>query len=408
MAFLDTGNPTSQDVAECAARIFDGDMAAPVIRLVEGTGNTTFTISLEDVKEVNILLQSSKSWHDKISVAPDIGAGCRNTVQVSLIGILTSPERHSLKRHCKELSLPKSQIGKVTKAFDAAVKESLAPWTVIESRFNNAHNGRDRLKACTLGQDWGVDEEGDTKETRRERQVQKRRLEFVLLTGPTIIQEMLEDLMITTVKHMVPDLNTSLVPVLLSEVTACRFTRWPSVPDRTTPGFSGSTLAGSAVEGGACLRDAAESEAARTHWLWALFNLKNDFVNEWYAFSRSVQVIGKNNTNAERDEVVMRLDSIRERLPFWARRAEGVEVKGVSLVGKDAKFVDGLTVTVGSEGKVVGTVSSEQISDWRVRAWKDFDVKGLERWTISGPKVDLKGSSVDNVPMLVCHVLGKK
>lgn len=218
MPFLETGNPTSQDVGECAARVFDDQTAASVVRLVEGTANTTFKISLADTKEVNSLLQSSKSWPDKISATPEMRAGHKNQVEVSLTGILTEPERQTLQAQLQKLDLSEDQLKKVTESFDAAIKESLAPWTVIQSRFSNTHDGRERLESCTLGQDWGVGEEGETPETRHERQVQKRRLEFVLLAAPTIIQEMLEALIITTVKDVVPGLDTSLAAVLLSEV----------------------------------------------------------------------------------------------------------------------------------------------------------------------------------------------
>jgi hypothetical protein len=150
----------------------------------------------------------------------------------------------------------------------------------------------------------------------------------------------------------------------------------------------------------AAIRSITESDAARQTGLYATFDLKNDFVNEWFAFSSRVEATRKKG--ALTGDVSMLLGDIDERVPFWTRLKPGLEVHDITLIREDVFFTDGLTLSAD-----VGNPEAGKVGSWRCRTWTGLDVTDLKQWRITTKAETLKNKKVKNVYMLLGYVLGK-
>lgn len=183
-----------------------------------------------------------------------------------------------------------------------------------------------------------------------------------------------------------------------------------------------------AVDGGAGLRSAAEAAAkeyitkvendGREQGFWALWDLKNDFVNEWFGFERELQgLAGRENTEKDPlpDSVKMGLGVVKDRLPFWTRQQAKIEIKSVSWVSKSEKLVDGLGMgedanPVGTEDVVKAALGKSWIKTWKNVKGKDDKkvvVQEGTKWSLSvaGPeKVLAKDGKAPTVYMLFHYV----
>ncbi|KAJ5713548.1 uncharacterized protein N7483_010729 [Penicillium malachiteum] len=139
------------------------------------------------------------------------------------------------------------------------------------------------------------------------------------------------------------------------------------------------------LDGGACLRGAANGavrsalNTGHENGFWAMWNLKNDFVNEWYDFSTQIAAARENRSASTEDSnITMTLGDLEERLPFWAKRIGKLEARGITFVTKHKGLLDALTVSVAE-----GTSESTEILDWQVRSYKNLQEKNWKNWTIA-------------------------
>ncbi|GFF57078.1 hypothetical protein IFM46972_10688 [Aspergillus udagawae] len=169
------------------------------------------------------------------------------------------------------------------------------------------------------------------------------------------------------------------------------------------------------LDGGASLRAAANgavrkalkaidnSGTGRDNGFWAMWNLKNDFVNEWYEFSGQLTAAREDKSAAAgQREIAMTLGDLAERLPFWARDLGQLEVRGITLVSKNVGLVDAMSVSV-----VPGLWDSKSILDWRVWSRQKLEETDWKGWEFKAKAGSLKADdTVGDVYMLVRY--GKK
>ncbi|KAM0425895.1 hypothetical protein ACHAPT_008833 [Fusarium lateritium] len=168
-----------------------------------------------------------------------------------------------------------------------------------------------------------------------------------------------------------------------------------------------------AQEGGALLRAAANEAVRNTvkavkaegtqDGFWAMFDLKNDFTNEWYGFSTRLVAAKKNSSQDTSSK--MELGNLKDRLPFWSRQQTKLEVRDIVWVSQNNKLVHGVSVQgVGKPDD--GNIKTETLGKCTTATWKDLHVRTLDKWTVeASPTVlDEDDETVDNVYMLIHYV----
>ncbi|KAK3392359.1 hypothetical protein B0T20DRAFT_472192 [Sordaria brevicollis] len=228
LPFLVAAAPSTQDIADCVARMFDGEEAASVVRFVEGTETFQAVVSLEKQEHLQSLVdESSKpSWPQRLLVTPDPGSGFR--AEITLRGVLSTPERDLVKLQLEGTKLPRPKVKDILAKVDGFMGKSQQPWTTICSRIGSAQDGGTRLASSLLDPAKAVEvlpvssqQDLDSEEAFRiqqELQARERRKAFVHLASPTIVQELLETLITTAAKDLVPELDASLLSILMSRV----------------------------------------------------------------------------------------------------------------------------------------------------------------------------------------------
>lgn len=113
----------------------------------------------------------------------------------------------------------------------------------------------------------------------------------------------------------------------------------------------------------------------------AIWDLKNDVQNQWVEFS--TQLLAARNNGRE---VSFNLGNLKERLPFTAWRAAGLEVQGISLVSKSGTLVTGLSVSI---------VQADMPWDvGKVRNCTMRSCRGLQEKNLGGWVINALGSAV--------------
>ncbi|RSL72919.1 hypothetical protein CEP53_000933 [Fusarium sp. AF-6] len=168
-----------------------------------------------------------------------------------------------------------------------------------------------------------------------------------------------------------------------------------------------------AQEGGALLRATANeavritAKAIKTEGtqdgFWAMFDLKNDFVNEWYGFS--TRLVTAKKSSSEEATSKMELGNLKDRLPFWSRQQAKLEVRDIVWVSQSSKLVNGLSVQSFSKPDD-GSIKTETLGKCTTATWKDLHVRSLDKWVVeaSSSVLDEDDETVDNVYMLIHHV----
>ncbi|KAJ4179617.1 hypothetical protein NW755_012342 [Fusarium falciforme] len=168
-----------------------------------------------------------------------------------------------------------------------------------------------------------------------------------------------------------------------------------------------------AQEGGALLRAAANeavrstSKAIKTEGtqdgFWAMFDPKNDFVNEWYGFSSRLIAAKKNGS--EETTSKMELGNLKDRLPFWSRQQAKLEVRDIVWVSQSSKLVNGVAIQ-GVSRPDDGSIKTEALGKCTTATWKDLHVRSLDKWAVeaSTSVLDENDEAVDNIYMLIHYV----
>lgn len=171
-----------------------------------------------------------------------------------------------------------------------------------------------------------------------------------------------------------------------------------------------------AREGGVMLRSVANSavqkapcaaeQAGSTPGFFAIWDLRNDFPNEWYRFNEQLRT-GRKKAGSKLN-AQMKLPDLKDRLPFWSRRQEALKVRHVALVSTGTGLLDALKLSaVGEEPGEPSTPSSSNIS---TRVWTNLAIKDLKDWFVSVPEDVLVGKEEEagNIFLVIRYVFAIK
>ncbi|KAF5027106.1 hypothetical protein F66182_818 [Fusarium sp. NRRL 66182] len=175
-----------------------------------------------------------------------------------------------------------------------------------------------------------------------------------------------------------------------------------------------------ALDGGFTLRSVAGetvrkmAEANATHGceegFWAMWDLKNDFINEWYGFSSQLLTAKSKDAQASASSkaVTMRLGNLMDRLPYSARQQPKLCVRNIIWVSRSKAMVTEIGMngvpTPGEEDRVI-----EGLGECTMKSWKNlYKVEKLDDWeaTAPGTVVGEGDESVPNVYMLIRYTYG--
>ncbi|KAJ3456455.1 hypothetical protein MRS44_016478 [Fusarium solani] len=168
-----------------------------------------------------------------------------------------------------------------------------------------------------------------------------------------------------------------------------------------------------AQEGGALLRATANEAVRNTakaiktegtqDGFWAMLDLKNDFVNEWYGFSSSLIAAKKNSS--EETTSKMELGNLKDRLPFWSRQQAKLEIRDIVWISQSSKLVNRLSVQ-GVNRPNDGSIKTEALGKCTTATWKDLPVRSLDKWAVeaSTSVLNENDETVDNIYMLIHYV----
>ncbi|KAI0448399.1 hypothetical protein F5B21DRAFT_522016 [Xylaria acuta] len=210
--------PTSAQVAECASRVFDAATAKVVVDFVEGTQVESITARFASPAELNAAIATSRSWPRKLRLAPDLARGAPQA-ELSIAGTLSAEED-------KAISNLSAQPASLKQAIETLRNQARAAGDIIRRRFKKAAetNAADLVKII-LGEklpsavpDWSAAAEDEKDAVQDEFFKRERQRAFVKLSSPTIVRELTDALTVNTVQAVVPDLNTNLIPFILSDI----------------------------------------------------------------------------------------------------------------------------------------------------------------------------------------------
>ncbi|TGO62494.1 hypothetical protein BCON_0019g00300 [Botryotinia convoluta] len=189
--------PTPETVVECAGRAFDSITATLVVEFVEGSQVRTNTITLDTKENLQSLIDASKNWPSKISVIPSSTAN-KWSAQFKLSGVLTTVEKQNILNESATLPAVKT-------ALQNLVENSLFPQSVIKSHWAPTQLPADPIPSVN---DISIENES---------QVQARRIAFIELAKPVIIQDTLTISILNTMKDRVQDVDITVLSNLLTD-----------------------------------------------------------------------------------------------------------------------------------------------------------------------------------------------
>ncbi|KAH6950875.1 hypothetical protein DER45DRAFT_493623 [Fusarium avenaceum] len=207
---------TALSVADCSARTFDSVTASQVIEFVEGSQIQVERMEVGDAKALESLMKDSNKLPFKITLTPEIGLGGKNSVELQLVGIL-SPGETEVVQSLSIVGLSDATSKDLKETIMKMAKQAIEVQEKIASRF-----GKDKFTANLLSNGWP-----EVKNTRDDEPqllaeiellLRDRRKAFVDLAGPAIIQDLLEAFLLNVSKELVPDMDVSLVAVLISRI----------------------------------------------------------------------------------------------------------------------------------------------------------------------------------------------
>ncbi|KAI1840644.1 hypothetical protein JX266_013151 [Neoarthrinium moseri] len=163
-----------------------------------------------------------------------------------------------------------------------------------------------------------------------------------------------------------------------------------------------------AHQGGALLK-AAASEAVRQaaetadrrgkqDGFWAIWDLKNDFSNEWYGFRSR---LGAKPGAAGEIAASMNLGDLKGRLPFWSRQRSSLQVHSTMLLSKSQALIQALDID-----KIPTPPKDSKERKWDDGSLGDYFTRSSSAridaldWAVQAANV-IETKSIDNVYLLV-------
>ncbi|KAB8231130.1 uncharacterized protein BDW43DRAFT_313455 [Aspergillus alliaceus] len=212
--------PSSDNIAECAARIFDAATARQVAAFIEETQVNTVTVPFTTLDELNWIKDESTKWPSKLTLNQSMAGSGLNAV-LCLQGLLRQQDRKRLESACTVLD-------KFKEALQVLFQQSLAAGEIIRARFESSKMSH-LIDALLLDEDEPEGQEAETrasdaKATHNRQMIvaegvtRKRRSLFIRLACPTIISDLMESHIVMTMQTVAQGSNLELLPTLLSNV----------------------------------------------------------------------------------------------------------------------------------------------------------------------------------------------
>ncbi|KAL7935827.1 hypothetical protein V8C35DRAFT_298338 [Trichoderma chlorosporum] len=222
-------SPTAGNIFDCVARTFDAQAAEKVVAFIEGTQIQSTAVEFDNLGSLNKAIESSEKWPTKLRLIPDIGSDTAKA-DLSIEGTLTNTETQAIEN----ISSESESLAYATKDL---LRRSMAPGELIRSRFKMSDdygNFEDNLIRIISGDypraeietagnsskspfgNYITDEEKQRIIFEHDRQ--ERRNAFIKLARPTIIRELMDTLVVNAVQGVVSELDTTLLPIILSEM----------------------------------------------------------------------------------------------------------------------------------------------------------------------------------------------
>ncbi|KAF7936532.1 uncharacterized protein EAE97_007898 [Botrytis byssoidea] len=205
--------PTHETIVECAGRAFDSITASLVVEFLEGSQIRTNSATLDTQQNLQSLIDKSKNWPAKISVVSSSTAN-KWSVQFKLAGILTTNEKQQILDGCAEFPNVKTVLQNL-------IEISLFPRAVIESRFKSNTN---ILTNNILLQNWAPTQLSASPAPsandiliEAESQVQARRVAFVDMAKPVIVQDTLTTSILNIMKDLTEGVDMTVLSTLFTD-----------------------------------------------------------------------------------------------------------------------------------------------------------------------------------------------
>ncbi|KAM0226548.1 hypothetical protein ACHAQD_000471 [Fusarium lateritium] len=161
-----------------------------------------------------------------------------------------------------------------------------------------------------------------------------------------------------------------------------------------------------ALDGGPCLRAAANQSIrnmtkatqaeGRDSGFLAMWDLKNDFPNEWHAFSSRLKEGSPDGQTASR--ISLKLGDLKDRLPFFARNQPDLEVRTVSLFSKSQELVASTHFSYLDASD--GEWDSQPLGKGMLKIYRDLKLRTFRNWEIS---TDSGTSEMENIYLIVFY-----
>ncbi|KAL8410061.1 hypothetical protein RB594_008236 [Gaeumannomyces avenae] len=202
------GQVSAEQAASCIAQVFDAEMSRDVVEFIEGRWECSEAMSFANLEGLQQVLKLAKTFPEKVTITVG-GKGTDGSfqAQLRLTGRLLSAERAALDEIV-------TTIPSLKEAVEILHKRSTQPCEPIRRRFSPSEDqiakspalnyllqGKEPLE--NFGNDASID---------------CSRLAFVEMARPVIIHEYLEEVIVKACKELIPDLEASMVSVLLTKI----------------------------------------------------------------------------------------------------------------------------------------------------------------------------------------------
>ncbi|KAL8383083.1 hypothetical protein RB595_006710 [Gaeumannomyces hyphopodioides] len=203
------GRVSAEQVASCVTQVFDAETSRDVFEFVEGRRECSEAMSFGTLAGLQDVLKAAKDFPDKVAIiVGGKGAGSSSfQAQLRLTGRLLSSERAALDKVA-------DKIPDLKKAVEILVQRSTQTCDVIQKRFSPSEDQIAESPALKyLLQSEEAPEGFDS-----DASIGYSRSAFVELARPVIVHEYLEEIVIKACKELIPDLEASIVSVLLTKI----------------------------------------------------------------------------------------------------------------------------------------------------------------------------------------------
>ncbi|KAK4451982.1 hypothetical protein QBC34DRAFT_294729 [Podospora aff. communis PSN243] len=215
LAFVQSALCSSEGAAKVANRVFDATTAEPVIRFVEGRLLLAHKYIVANGWIVNSLVRSA-AWPPTLSVASFYQSKDGELVDLVLNGVVTEAQ-------LKWLAEALEGFPTILESIRRLVRGHMDAWRAVSTRFRLSSIGPTADKSLTLLRDnWPTllpaRDRPHQMSLGRESCIRQRRNHFVRLALPALRNDLMENLVLSTMKDAFPDQDSGVMALLLSDM----------------------------------------------------------------------------------------------------------------------------------------------------------------------------------------------